>query len=269
MMLAADFARAPLFRGAMSQPPRKTAPSPVPTKEMAKIGRAIVWLRKDADLSQQAAADRMGITRQAWQQYEAGDRQVVLRTDVQEQIAAALGTNRATLMMVKARLAGDPAPSPEQRPPSMGGDANLLGLADPLRAGAFLAIDTADQSKPRITDVGRDPRYPLAQQRVRPVVGDSMDLRGILDGDLVRIVSITDINFVPETGMVVEVQRTRIQGRERELTLKELEVTPDGLLLWPRSSNPLWREPLALTDGDEEDVTVEITGLMTALVRRF
>lgn len=253
----------------MPTPPRKPAPPTAPTKEMAKIGRAIGWLRKEADMSQQTAADAMGITRQAWQQYEAGDRQVVLRTDVQEQIAAALGTTRAALMMVKARLAGDAIPSADGRMPGPSGEPYLLGLADPLRAGAFLAIDTADQSPPRLTDVGRDPRYPLAQQRVRPVVGDSMDQRGILDGDLVRIVSVMDINFAPETGMVVEVERTRIQGRERELTLKELEVTEDGLLLWPRSSNPLWREPIMVTEGNADDVEVRITGIMTALIRRF
>lgn len=237
---------------------------------MAMIGRAILHLRKDADLSQEAAADRMGITRQAWQQYEAGERQVVMRSDTQDQIAEALGTTRATLLMIKARLAGESFTPPDART-SGGhpGEAIFLSIADPVRAGAFLAVDDTDQSAPRLTNIGRDPRYPLAQQRIRPVVGDSMNERGILDGDWVHLVSIEGINFVPETGMIVEVERTRVQGRERELTLKELEVTPDGLLLWPRSSNPLWRDPLTVTDGDADDVTVKITGLMTQLIRRF
>jgi transcriptional regulator with XRE-family HTH domain len=236
---------------------------------MSFIGRAIQHLRKDADLSQETVADRMGITRQAWQQYEAGERQVVMRSDVQDQIAEALGTTRATLLMVKARLAGESFTPPDGRPSAGSGEVAFLSVSDPVRAGAFLAVDDTDQSAPRLTNIGRDPRYPLAQQRIRPVVGDSMNLRGILDGDWVHLASVEGMNFAPETGMIVEVERTRVQGRERELTLKELEVTTDGLLLWPRSTNPLWRDPLTVTDGDEEDVTVQITGVMLQLIRRF
>lgn len=258
----------------MSQTPRspatiRAANKPPPTRDMANIGRAIQHLRKDADLSQEAVADRMGITRQAWQQYEAGERQIVMRSDTQDQIAEALGVTRATLLMVKARLAGESFTPPEARVGGAPADAAFLSIADPVRAGAFLAVDDTDQSAPKLSNIGRDPRYPLAQQRIRPVVGDSMNARGILDGDLVHLVSVEGINFVPETGMIVEVERTRLQNRERELTLKELEVTPDGLLLWPRSTNPLWRDPLTVTEGDEEDVTVQITGLMTQLIRRF
>lgn len=97
-----------------------------------------------------------------------------------------------------------------------------------------------------------------------------MNLRGIIDGDLVHLVDAISINYQPVTGDVVEVERTRHQGSERELTLKEVVVSANGIELWPRSSNPLWTEPVRIEDGMLlEDGEVRIRGLMIQLIRRF
>jgi len=68
---------------------------------------------------------------------------------------------------------------------------------------------------------------------------------------------------------VVEVERIRFQGRERELTLKQVELTPKGVVLWPRSTNPRWKQPLhILADGDAgDDVEVRIRGWVIKLIR--
>jgi hypothetical protein len=56
----------------------------------------------------------------------------------------------------------------------------------------------------------------------------------------------------------------------REITLKEAVVDSDGVVLWPRSTNPKWNEPLPLTFGeDDADMEVRITGILVAVIRRF
>lgn len=58
-------------------------------------------------LSQAAAAERIGIKPQAWQQYEAGRVQSILRSDVQDRLARALGFTRADLEREKAEVLGE------------------------------------------------------------------------------------------------------------------------------------------------------------------
>jgi hypothetical protein len=71
-------------------------------------------------------------------------------------------------------------------------------------------------------------------------------------------------------GDIVEVERTRFQGSERELTLKEIVIQDDTLELWPRSTNPKWSTPLVFRDGlNTEEDEVRIRGLMIQLIRRF
>ncbi len=244
--------------------------------EITALARALKLLRESADLTQQAAADRAGITRQAWQNYETGARQSILRSDKQDELARALGFSRETLLLQKSR--GTAAAAGAPRSVGMGepswaptADIVLLPIRDEVRAGAWLAVDAMDQTAPRLSTTARDGRYPNAEQWLAPVVGDSMNERGIMHGDLVHIVDANDIAYYPRNGDIVEVERIRFQGRERELTLKEIEVAPEGLLLWPRSTNPMWREPIRLSDGmaEDDDGEIRIRGLMLQLIRRF
>ena len=55
------------------------------------------------------------------------------------------------------------------------------------------------------------------------------------------------------------------------VSIKQVEVTPSGVLLWPRSSNPRYQDPLSLTEGiaDEEQIEVRIRAKLLTVTRRF
>lgn len=88
-----------LSRQRMRQPTHLKGSS----QESREIGEALRSLRDAKGLTQDEAAGRMGVTRTAWQNYEGG-RSVVLRTDQQSRMAAALGATREELMAVLRRI---------------------------------------------------------------------------------------------------------------------------------------------------------------------
>jgi transcriptional regulator with XRE-family HTH domain len=79
-------------------PPTKT-----PAEEAREVGSALRILRERRRVTQENAAEAMRVSRTAWQNYENG-RSVVLRTDVQARLAAAIGATRADLMAVVREL---------------------------------------------------------------------------------------------------------------------------------------------------------------------
>jgi SOS-response transcriptional repressor LexA len=161
-----------------------------------------------------------------------------------------------------------------QLPPRFGrrpklAQLQLLPIRDRVQAGAWLAMDENNQIEPKLSSTVRDPRYPSVDQWLSEVMGDSMNALGIFEGDLVHIVELIGSGWYPRTGDIVEVERIRFDGAERELTIKQVEVTgPNTALLWPRSTNPRWSEPLSL-GSDEEGLEVRIRGFMINLVRRY
>ncbi|RZI99841.1 MAG: hypothetical protein EON90_09975 [Brevundimonas sp.] len=144
-----------------------------------------------------------------------------------------------------------------------------LPLIGPVQAGAWLLIDDTAQDEPVMLTAALDRRYPHAPQWLREVRGDSMNARYIFPGDLAHIVDVTAAGINLNTGMIVEVTRSRDGGALREITLKEVEMTADGLVLWPRSTNPRWTEPVVMDEGGHGDVEVQITGLLLQAIRRF
>lgn len=172
--------------------------------------------------------------------------------------AAALGTTAAWI------LYGDDRSAPEL-PPTLT-DLPLLG---PIQAGAWLAVDDLPQDDPPMMPVMLDRRYPHAPQWLREVRGDSMNARNVLPGDIAHLVDYFAAGINLNTGMVVEVTRTRDGGGLREITLKEVEITGEGVLLWPRSTNPKWTQPVRLDDGEGSDIEVRVTGLLLAKITRF
>lgn len=144
-----------------------------------------------------------------------------------------------------------------------------LPLLGPVQAGAWLVIDDMSQEEPQTYPAAYDRRYPQARQWLREVQGDSMNARNIFAGNLAHIVELVGSGVNLNTGMVVEVTRSRDGGALREITLKEVEVTDSGaMLLWPRSTNPRWKDPIRLDDV-AGDIEVEITGLLLATITRF
>jgi len=132
-----------------------------------------------------------------------------------------------------------------------------------------LALDDSGQDEPPMIAVALDRRYPQARQWLREVRGDSMNARNIYPGDLAHIVEFIGSGVNLNTGMIVEVTRLRDDGALREITLKEVEVTESGLLLWPRSTNARWQDPVRLDDDSGADLQVEVSGLLIAKITRF
>jgi len=161
-------------------------------------------------------------------------------------------------------------------PPSQVGPALAeLPIRGEVQAGMWLAIDYEPEQ--RTYPAAADPRYPKALQWLSVVKGDSMNAlvradgtpAGIYEGDMVHCIDAIGAHYTPRTGDVVEVERIRFQGRERELTIKQVEVTPSGVLLWPRSSNPQHQAPLPYAEGDQDATEVRIRGWVIGINRRF
>jgi transcriptional regulator with XRE-family HTH domain len=246
--------------------------------ELILWGRALASVRNERGINQADAGAAFGtapgISSQAWGQYEAGNRPGIFRPDVQSKLAAALGATVEDLLDAKRRLAGDP-PNPripgDPRPVAPRGATTGLYIRDTVQAGAFLVANDLSQEEPTLYPHASDGRYPHADQWLSRVRGDSVNLLGIFDGDLVHCVSTTDIAYTPRTGDIVEVERTRFGGQMRELTLKQVEVTPNGPMLWPRSTNERFREPVSVTEGADhgEELEVRIRGLVVGSIRRY
>jgi len=142
-----------------------------------------------------------------------------------------------------------------------------LPLLSSIQAGAWLAVDETGQEEPEMVPHAREQAYRHARQWLREVQGDSMNAAGVMPGDLAHLVEFFGAGL--ENGMIVEVTRSRADGALREITLKEVEVSDRGILLWPRSTNPRWKDPVRLNDDSDDDIQVEVTGILVATTRRF
>lgn len=247
------------------------APKNLSSTRAALLGRALANLRGRAGMSQPEAGDRANMTGQGWGKYERGLSPGIFNPDVQERLVAALGATVDDLERERAALSGATRSAtvhqlrawPEaERPQS-------LPIRDRVQAGAWLMADDSSQLAPRRHPFARDPRFPHADQWLSEVFGDSVDRIGIFDGDLVHCVDFASAGVALRTDQIVEVERVRFGGQERELSIKQVELTPHGPLLWPRSHNPRWQTPLSMTEGANEDVEVRIRGLVIQSIRRF
>ena len=218
-------------------------------------GERLRQKRQERGLSAEDLAARVGRSVSAVRNQENGTNGIP--ATLARKYAAALGTTAGWI------LYGDDTPEPAPALFLTG-----LPLIGPVQAGAWLALDDTAQDEPEVLPAARDRRYPHAPQWLREVRGDSMNARNIFPGDLAHIVDVTAAGISLNTGMIVEVTRSRDGGALREITLKEVEVTPDGILLWPRSTNPRWTNPIDL-DHPSGDVEVQVTGLLLAAIRRF
>lgn len=156
---------------------------------------------------------------------------------------------------------------------------DLLPVVGAVQAGAWLVIDDLAQEEPRRVPAARDTRFGAdVRQYLLEVRGDSMNALTvddrpwpIFEGDFVQCVCTDDFGYSPQTGHVIEFERTRDGGHLKEITLKQVEVTQRGIVLWPRSTNPRWQEPFRLQDGavDDQEMVGRIRGLVIGVTRRF
>lgn len=264
---------------------RRMSDESIDAEEMRRLGRALHNLRKVRKLSLTAAGERYRtpagdpISGEGFRKYEIGENNGIFRPDTQARLTAAIGATVAELLNERARLAGESLPAmiaptegerlvwAAQRAP----EVSLLPIRERVQAGAWLQVDDSNQDQPPTHPVARDPRYPHAAQWLSEVVGDSVNRLNIIDGDLVHCVDAVDIGYYPRTGDIVVVERRRFGGHERELTIKQVEVGPEGIILWPRSTNARWSSPVEINAGlrDGEEAEVLVRALVIASIRRF
>lgn len=205
-----------------------------------------------------AAAEAMGATVSTYIQHENGSRGYPAKTAARY----AKFFRAAPEWLLYGRGSDEPVISEPQ--------LQALPLVGQVRAGAWLALDESVQDDPVMLTAALDGRYPHARQWLREVVGDSMNAKGILNGDLAHLVEWTGAGVELTTGQIIEVTRYRDGGELREVTLKEVEVKgPGHYLLWPRSTNPRWKDPIILNGEDDSGQEVRVTGLLLAAIRRF
>jgi SOS-response transcriptional repressor LexA len=164
-----------------------------------------------------------------------------------------------------ARAAGVEPPNVHQMT-----ESQIVPLFLPVRyrvqAGAWIEVDYAEQDYPSPPRAVRpDPQFGDWPQWLEVVVGDSVD-RELPPGHFAHVVDAIDMGYAPQDGDFVVVERRRDQGRLRERSIKQVEITPNGVELWPRSHNAAWNKPLQL-DYPEEGVEVEIVGLVIGSYR--
>lgn len=251
----------------------ETLAAPDDDAEAKALGEALKVLRLRANMTQADAAEAMGLgSGEAWRVYEIGKSPGIFKPGIQFRLAHAVGASLAELLMERDRLVGRPLSRPAipANDPFMGGDRSELPIRDRIQAGAWLAADDMVQTF-RTIPAARDGRYPTANQWISEVTGDSMNLLSIFDGDFVHCVDAGDIGYHPRHGDIVEVERLRNGGAERELTLKQIEMTAEGFVLAPRSTNPRWSEPLRLSEGmaEGDDFEVRIRALVVTTMRRL
>ncbi len=102
-MLAVAATNERVFRRAMPTPDVQISPDPL----AIATGQAIVNLRERVGDTQLTCARRMGVTRQAWGNYEKG-RGPILNENVQQQIAKGLALGTDDLLRERDRIMGAP-----------------------------------------------------------------------------------------------------------------------------------------------------------------
>lgn len=251
-----------------------TKPKPNQQKRLP-LGVAIKRMRRRAEMTQEAAADAFGAAVGSWRRYEWGERGLDL--DKLEKIARALGGTLEELLAEEKRVresaglptVGEPLAGGRSAPrPTLAGGSATLPLRDRLQAGAWLAVHD-DPREPRLYPAARDPRFGEADQWLSEVLDDSMEDLRILEGDLVQVVDAEAIGYAPKSGDLVVVERTRFEGAEREVSMRQVEVHSPGVFLFSRSPKPRWAEPLALPQEPGAATTLAIRGLVLASLRRF
>lgn len=144
-----------------------------------------------------------------------------------------------------------------------------LKFAGVVQAGAFLAVDEHFNQDPEEV-----PHYVLPDASISPKVrqyawrarGDSMNEAGILDGMWVVAADAgdyTDLIQDIETGDLVVVERSRAQGGEREVTVKEVHFFRNRYELRPVSSNTEYQPIIVENDkSPADDTEVKIIGVV-------
>ena len=207
------------------------------------------------------AADRFGLSRSGYVKLERGERRL---TD--QHIATATRVYDVPAARVLGEATLDPGQmSPREKPQ----------FAGYVQAGKFLAVDEYfNQDVVEIPDdVTRRGEYIKVRQYAYQVRGDSLNAAGIEDGSWIVAADASDfIDIYGDigSGTLVVVERTRSQGAERELTVKEIRFYRDRYELHPKSTNPEHLPIVVPHDHTADDGTeVKIIGVLLSATKVF
>lgn len=225
-------------------------------QDNVSIGGRIREIREERQLTQAAFAKRLDVTRGAVGNWEQG--KGVKRESLQS-IATEFGVSFEWLATGSSSTLGPPVARNTDTKPQFGGFA---------QAGGWLAVDEYfQQDVYEVPEyVLRQPQYHKLRQYAYQVRGDSVNLAGIADGDW--IVAADAADYVDhygdtESGDLVVVERTRYQGAERELTVKEIRYYRDRYELVPRSDNPAHKPIIVLHNSAPDDsMEVKVVGVV-------
>jgi hypothetical protein len=139
-------------------------------------------------------------------------------------------------------------------------EPTFLSVRYRVQAGMWFEVDETAENKAPPLPVLPDPRFAAFPQWLELVQGDSANLK-VAEGSYVHVVDAIELGYAPRQGDWVIAERIQNQGALRERTLKQVEITPDGVKLWPRSTNPKWSAPVDV-GNDPETTEVAIVGLV-------
>lgn len=223
-----------------------------PMSEDASIGARVKEVREAAGLTQRAFGLPLGVSRGAVGNWEQG--KGIKRENLQA-ISERFSVSFDWLATGSSSALSPPVSRPTDTTPKFAGF---------VQAGGWLAVDEYfNQDEYQVPEfVLRQPQYTKVRQYAYQVRGDSVDLAGIHDGEW--IVAADAADYIDqygdlESGDFVVVERTRYQGAERELTVKEIRYYRDRYELHPQSSNPAHKPIIVPHDehpGDETEVRV-------------
>lgn len=218
-------------------------------------------LRIERDWTAEQAAQLFGLSRSGYVKLERGERRL---SDKHIAIATRVFEVSPSEILGSTIAGGD----------ELSGE--IPTFAGFVQAGMFDQVDEGFQQDgfdvPEF--VRRQPAYERARQYCYQVRGDSMNLAGIENG--MWVVAADYADFIDkygevESGEFVIVERTRYQGSERELTIKEIRFYADRYELLPRSTNSEHKPIVVPHDHDVsgDAITVRIVGVLLTAYRDF
>lgn len=133
--------------------------------------------------------------------------------------------------------------------------------------GVWRSASLSAQEPSKSVPIEPDKRYPGLRNIAFDVRGNSLAAEGVTDGMTVAGIAAEEWERTIgpiSSGMIVVVQATRERGKEFELSLRRAQVTPSGVTLYARPTDPnLKFEPL------EVGPDVKIIAVITRAVRMF
>ena len=137
-----------------------------------------------------------------------------------------------------------------------------------VAAGLWHEVDgVVDANEFERIPIALDPRYPAAAQYGLITRGTSIN-RVAQPGDILLCLDYAITGIDPRPGDLVIVERTRFQGREREVTAKRIRRDGKLLMLLPDSDDPAWQTAVPINaQKPTDDVEVAVVAIVSGVYR--